>query len=124
MREQDPGDRFAAIARDLHRQPSEGSTVDPITALAVEPLAGCHHAGISLIGPKHRITTVAATDEMVEFGDRRQYELGEGPCLDSIHMEQRVYAPHLAEDLRWPRWAAEISRHGIGSMLCFQLFTN
>jgi GAF domain-containing protein len=124
MREQDPGDRFAAIARDLHRQPSEGSTVDRITALALETLEGCHHAGISLIGRKRRITTVAATDDVVLFGDRRQYELGEGPCLDSIHMEQRVYAPYLSVDERWPRWAADISRHGIGSMLCFQLFTN
>jgi GAF domain-containing protein len=124
MREQDPGDRFAAIARDLHRQPSEGSTVERITALALENVTGCHHAGISLIARKHHITTVAATDEVVIFGDRRQYELGEGPCLDSIHSEQRVYAPRLVDDARWPRWASEIGRHGIRSMLCLQLFTS
>lgn len=124
MRPQDPGDRFAAIARDLLDQPSTEATAERITELAVQVLRGCDHAGISLV--EHRkIVTVAATDEVVTEGDHRQYEFNQGPCLDSIRDQETIRAPRLATDQRWPAWAPWVSEHlGVQSMLCFQLFTS
>lgn len=125
MLAQDPGrDRFAAVARNLRSQTSEAATLDRVAQLAVEILAGCRHAGVSLIGPGNEVTTVAATDEIVRAGDQRQYELGEGPCLDSLRDQETVYSPRLISDARWPEWAADVTaRLGVRSMVSYQLFT-
>lgn len=123
MRPQDPGDRFAAIARDLQHQTSPDNILDRIVEIAVEVVDGCDHAGIS-VADKAGLRTVAATDEVARAGDQKQYELGEGPCLDALHKESQVSSPRLATDQRWPRWAEWITTEfGIGSMLCVQLFT-
>jgi GAF domain-containing protein len=124
MRAQDPGDRFAAIARELLAQPSTEATADRISEMAVEVIRGCDHAGISLV--EHRkIRTIAATDGVVAEGDRRQYALDEGPCLDTIRDHETIRAPRLATEDRWPRWAPSVSSElGVQSMLCFQLFTS
>lgn len=124
MRAQDPGDRFAAIAHQLHEQPSLEATTERIVELAVEVVPGCDHAGLSLV--EHRkINTVAATDDLVAKGDRRQYVLNEGPCLDTIRDEETIRSPRLAVDDRWPAWAPWVDEHlGVQSILCFQLFTS
>lgn len=103
MRVQDPGDRFATIARELLSQQSPTATVDRIIGLAVDVVRGCDHAGISLV-ERRKIRTVAATDDVAEKGDQQQYGLDEGPCLDSIRDEQTIQSPDLAHDDRWPNW--------------------
>lgn len=124
MRAQEPGDRFAAIARDLLDQPSTEATADRIGDLAVQLIRGCDHAGISLV-ERRKISTIAATDDVVAEGDRRQYVLNEGPCLESIRDEETIRAPRLADDQRWPTWGPWVSEQlGIESMLCFQLYTS
>lgn len=124
MRSQDPGDRFAAIARDLERQQSETATLDRIAELAVETLRGCHYAGISLVDRRRRITTVTATNDVVSKADQEQYDFDQGPCVDSIREQISVYVPQLATDRRWPRWGRWVAENlDMASMLCFQLFT-
>ncbi len=124
MRAQDPGDRFAAIARELEQQDSETATLDRIAALAVETVRGCDYAGISLVDRRRRITTVTATDDLVSKADQEQFDLNEGPCVDSIREQSTVHVPQLATDPRWPRWGRWVAESlGMTSLLCFQLFT-
>ncbi|QGN32109.1 GAF and ANTAR domain-containing protein [Microlunatus sp. Gsoil 973] len=123
MRAQDPGDRFAAVARELADLPA-GDVLDRVAELAVEVIDGCDHAGVSLVH-RGKITTVAATDEVVVTGDKQQYAFNEGPCLQSLGEHETVSSPQLSTDDRWPRWARWATEHlGIGSILCFQLFTS
>jgi transcriptional regulator with GAF, ATPase, and Fis domain len=123
VRAQDPGDRFAAIARDLLDQPTQLATVERIVEVAVEVVRGCDHAGISLV-EGHGFRLVAATDPIVEQAAEQQYLLNEGPSLDSIRNEATVRVPRLSRDDRWPEWAPWASAElGLNSMLCFQLFT-
>jgi GAF domain-containing protein len=124
MRAQDPGDRFAAIARDLENQESESETVERMIALAVETIHGCDYAGVSVVDRRRRITTAAATDDRVQKADQEQYDLDQGPCLDAIRQEQTISCPQLATDSRWPDWGSWVADNlEIRSMLCFQLFT-
>lgn len=124
MRAQDPGDRFAAIARELQHQSSETATLDRIGTLALETIQGCDHAGITVLGPRERIATVTATDDVVSAADVQQYDLGEGPLLDVLAQQDAVISKDLANDDRWPRWAKWVHDNlGVKSMLCFQLFT-
>lgn len=124
MRAQDPGDRFAAIARELQNQATEAATLDRIGTLAMETIQGCDHAGITVLDRRERISTVTATDDVVGAADAQQYDLGEGPLLDVLAQQDGVISQDLANDDRWPRWGKWIHDNlGVESMLCFQLFT-
>jgi hypothetical protein len=124
MTESESGDRLAAIARSLGAEKSELDTVEKALGVAVEIIEGCQHAGISLVRGGRRIETPAATSRVAEEGDRLQYELNEGPCLDSIAFEETIRCPDLLTETRWPKWAPRVARElGVRSMLCFQLFT-
>lgn len=124
VREQDPGDRFAAIARDLQNQTSQIATLDRVGVLARETIQGCDHAGITILDRRGHITTVGATDQVVGTADVQQHELGEGPLVDVLAQQDAVISTDLAHDERWPRWGSWVHDNlGVQSMLCFQLFT-
>jgi GAF domain-containing protein len=49
--------------------------------------------------------------------------LGEGPCYDSSWPGQTLTVSDLAEDERWPTWAAEAGALGVASLLASALTT-
>lgn len=117
-------DLLAAAARDLAEDPTAQETFDHIVHLAVDVVPGCSAAGISLVS-KGQVSTAAATDDGVRIGDQMQYDLGEGPCLDAIGIQEVVRSGDIAGDTRWPRWAPAAAKAlGIRSMLSFQLYTS
>ena len=118
-------DQFAAVARELRKQATEGATLDQSVAIAVDVIDGCDYAGVSVADYKRNVRTAAATDTIVMRGDALQYELDEGPCLDSLREHETVLSPDLRVERRWPRWAQLVSEElGIRSMLSLQLFTS
>lgn len=124
MTEQDYGDRFAAIARSLSEQNSELETLEKALSVAVEVVDGCDHAGVTLVMGGRRLETPAATSDVAWRGDRLQYELNEGPCVDSVATQETVVCPDLYKESRWPTWGPRVAAElGVRSMLCFQLFT-
>ena len=70
----------------------------------------CQSAAISLVFPGGRIDTPAATDEAARAVDRIQYETGQGPCLDAIREHESFLTADLAQEGRWPQFAAERRR--------------
>lgn len=117
------GDQFAEIARSLSNEPGVTATLGHATATALTIVEGCDHAGISLVVNRREIKTVAETDEIVTRADKLQYELGEGPCLQSIWEHETVYSPDLRTEQRWPLWAPQVAEElGIRSVLALQLF--
>jgi GAF domain-containing protein len=71
------------------------------------------------------IETVAPTSDLVTKGDLLQYELSEGPCLDSVLNQTTVISNAVAGDRRWPVWGPAASqRLGIGSMLSLLLYSD
>ena len=119
-------DRFAEVARDLHDQGSETLTLDRAVTIATELIEGCDHAGVTLVHDRgRRLETPAATSEVALLGDRLQYELGEGPCLNSAQHHETTQSLDLRSEHRWPQWSRTVSAElGVRSMLCFQLFTS
>lgn len=99
--------------------------LDRAVALAVELVAGCHQAGVSMVHRRAPIDTAASSDPLVVRGDELQYRLQEGPCLDAIWHHETVHSRDLAGDERWPRWGpAVVAELGVASMLSFQLYTD
>ena len=119
------GPRLAEIARDVQSQADVSHAADRIAESANELLSNALGAGITLARRRHSLYTAAATHEVVREGDRLQYELKEGPCVDAAWKEYQVYAGDLPVDERWPTWGPMVAeRFGVRSMLCTQLFTH
>ncbi|HSK26256.1 MAG TPA: GAF and ANTAR domain-containing protein [Jiangellales bacterium] len=87
-----------------------------IVDLAVRTVPGCHAAGITLLSGQQP-TTAACTDQRTLAVDRRQYDEGEGPCLDAATHRRinRVDVEEAAE--RWPGFAAAAREIGVRSFL-------
>lgn len=114
---------FADLARALQAQGGAEATLQRIVDLAPTAIRGCDHAGIS-VAVGQRVETPAASDPVAVAVDRIQYEAGQGPCLDAIHHHDIFTTDDLAQETRWPAFAARAAAEtGVHSMLSFRLFT-
>ena len=118
--------RLAQMSRTLLSQQSVQETLDEIVAHAVRLVDGCEEAGILVVQGRGDVHTLAASSDLVRTSDRKQGEVGEGPCFDAARRMQEVYRiadMTPAAEERWPRYAPEARKLGIGSMMGFLLFT-
>lgn len=112
---------FADLSEQLHSDWDAELTPQMICdrALEVVPTAQC--CGITLRRRRGRLETVAVTDPVVEKWDALQYELDEGPCLDSAQEDGSFLVLDVAHDHRWPRWGPKAAQMGVGSMISVQM---
>ena len=115
---------FAQVARELHAASDEYAQLQMAVDLAVKGIGGCDHAGVSIVQGR-TICTPASSDGVVRRGDALQYELDEGPCLDSTRHHETVISQDLGREQRWPRWAPQVvAELGIQGMMSLWLYTN
>jgi len=115
---------IAEVARSLQAEQGSGDTMDLAVTLAVEIVDGAEDAAITLVHRDRIIETPASTSEAAQQADRIQQELGVGPCLTALREEDVVSCPDLATEERWGQWGPRTAAEaGIGSMLCFRMFT-
>lgn len=113
----------ATFARSLSTSASEPDQLQLAVAVVVGLVEGCDHAGVTMV-TRDGLETMAATSELVTGGDRLQYELGEGPCVDTVKTHTTVISSEVASDPRWPHWGPVVAqRYGVGSMLSLLLYT-
>lgn len=115
---------LAEMARDLLAQDSVQGTLDRIVEHATVLINGCDDAGILTVR-RGEVHALAATSDVVRRADRIQQDLREGPCFDAVTDRRQIYT---IEDLRqpherWSRFAPELRKLGMGSMMGFLLFT-
>ena len=107
----------------MGRAPDLDATLDAIVHSCAASLPTFEHVGISTTGPDQPPRTRAVTSHLVAKLDAVQYELGEGPCVDTLRGSERVSAPHLGCDQRWPRYVPRAVQHaGLRSQLAVRLF--
>jgi GAF domain-containing protein len=97
-----------------------GTTVELVTALAVEAIPGAAGAGVTLVDDGGK-RSMAASSSLVERADTLQYRLGTGPCLTTWQDQVSVRVDDVAEDSRWPAWCAAVAEVGVRSMLSVPL---
>lgn len=114
---------FELVARGLGDASDEATRLQLAAEAAVELVVGCDHAGVT-VNQGGKPQTRAATDGVVRRANELQYELSEGPCLDTLRDQETVVSTDLAADPRWPRWAPKV-HHELGccSMISLVLFT-
>ncbi len=121
----DPSMKDAArFARDVEQGRGETERLDLGVELVINLVEGCDHAGITQIGPEG-METVAESSETVTRCEQLQYDLNEGPCVDTIRSQESAFSNASASDRRWPRWGpAVVERFGVGSLLSLLLYTH
>lgn len=122
--EDEPGSPawLARASAEILEESEESLTVQRIVERAVEVLPGCDLGGISLRRGR-QAETPASTDPAAQEVDDLQYELGEGPCLDAIWVDDLYVIEDVSQESRWPRWCRETTERGIQSVLSVRLAT-
>ena len=112
------------FARELASTSGPTERLSVGIGIVAEIVSGCDHIGITQV-TKNGLATAAASDDVVRLGDRWQYELQEGPCVDTVRRHETVLSLDLTHERRWPRWAPRVVEQlGIGSMLSLLLYTH
>ena len=93
-----------------------------VTHAAVNLVEGVNCADI-LLRENGKFQSVAPTAEIACQLDAVQRRLNQGPCLAAAVSDSTVRCPDLHDEPRWPQFAAAAIRHGVYSMLSFQLYT-
>ncbi|WP_270887788.1 GAF and ANTAR domain-containing protein [Pedococcus sp. 5OH_020] len=114
---------LATVARDINAPRDVASTLDTIVNAAQRSLPGIDHVGVSITHRDGTIETMAATDPLVLKLDQLQYELSEGPCVDSLRDAEVVsvsYADRYWD--RWPRYMPKAVDLGLRAQLALRLY--
>lgn len=112
------------LARQLQAETDPEALLEAITRGAVSDIIGADWAGISLFERhRQRLVTRAATGERVVEIDQIQYELMDGPCVESARNQRTIVANDLKAEARWPRFARRAVELGVYSMLSLELFS-
>ncbi|MFI9400706.1 ANTAR domain-containing protein [Nocardia sp. NPDC052316] len=110
------------LARYLQEQDSIDDTLQCIVDAAVRTVPGAEYAGLSVVEKRANMRTLAVSADLVTQVDKAQIECHQGPCMDVLHKKHTVLLPKMAEEQRWPDFAARAAELGIGSILAFQLY--
>lgn len=112
---------LSEVARSLHAEPDLERTVQAIVAAVTETVPGAEDAGVSLREGKV-LRTVAATSDRIRQLNETEHVLQEGPCVQAERLRRVYRIADMAQDTRWPRFAAAAVGAGIHSMLGYRLF--
>jgi len=113
---------LTALAGELAGCATEKQLLATVLERSHALVPGTRHAGVSL---RRRAAVIAAagTGELATSCDRLQLELGEGPAVAALAERSVVLVTDVATDARWPRFCAEATALGVGSMLAVGLGT-
>lgn len=114
---------IAAATAELALQDDLAATLEEVARQALAAVPACDEAGLTLRRAGRPLETRTCTGEMAAACERVQCELGEGPSLGAIDAARVIRVRDLADDARWPRFAAQAARLGVRSMLAAPLAT-
>lgn len=112
---------LARVSEELLSGTEEPVTVGRVVSRAVEVVRGAEGCGLTVHRRRQGLATAEATDEAVRRADQLQYDLGEGPCLDTAAGDTTLRVDDLAAEERWPRWAKGAHEEGWRSTLSVKL---
>lgn len=114
---------LSELARVLQAENDVGAALRRISDAALTEIPAASAAGITIM-ERGRYHTAAATTAVLEEIDRVQYQENDGPCVTSLREEVTVRSDDLADEQRWPKYAAAALESGFGSLMSFQLFAD
>jgi GAF domain-containing protein len=120
--DRDLASAVAQAARAIHSPLSVEETLATIARTALISIPGFDAVGISTVDAAGNVETRAGTGDLVWELDQLQYELGEGPCVDTLKETEVVLAPRIRDDRRWPAYVPRATELGLKSQLAVKLY--
>ncbi len=96
------------------------TTLKRVGDLAVRSIAPCDAVGVTLCTGTQPVTR-ASTGGLVYEVDSYQYDINEGPCLQSLLDRAVITVADMATEARWPRFCRHAAERGIHSSVSFPL---
>ncbi|MBD8869814.1 GAF and ANTAR domain-containing protein [Nocardioides donggukensis] len=117
----DPAAFFARLSHELFAQGEEHPTLEAICHGSLAVLPAAEFCGITVRRRRHRLETVCSSDPLADACDELQYQLDEGPCVDSAREDEPYLVHETGADPRWPRWGPRVAKLGVHSIVSVQL---
>lgn len=117
---------LAEVAAELHGNGlnNEPTTAQRVVSKALEVIGEAEHASVTVIRGRGRFESLGVTSEVARKADEAQYELREGPCVDTAETGEWFRSGDVAHDPRWPMWGPQAARLGVGSLLSVRLLAD
>ena len=90
--------------------------LDRLAQLTVQALPEGSSCGVT-VRQDSRAVTLAASDDQARRIDQLQYDLDEGPCLETLDTGKSHYIPNTATETRWPSFCLAAHQQGVRSCL-------
>jgi GAF domain-containing protein len=113
---------IAAAAGSLHDSSDSQDVLQIIAETARTSIPGFDQVGITTIDKDRTFTTRAAAGDLVRELDGIQYDLREGPCVDTMTNSQVQVVPNLRHERRWPRYVPRAVALGVRSQMAVHLY--
>ncbi len=114
---------MTSVAQALASATEPEDTLDTITTTAVKVIPSTDFASISMCNGGGEIKTLAPTADVIVAADQLQYRFHEGPCVEAVDEQATIRSPHVATDVRWPRYGPRAAALGLRSQMAVELFT-
>jgi len=118
---------FRLIAQLVQAGPEPSSRDEALQALteaAQEAIIEVDAVSITTHEPRSGYVTLVATDALALSGDKLQYDLDEGPCVDAAGGQALIKTGELARDERWRHYAPRASSElGVVSQLAIEMYS-
>lgn len=115
---------FAQVSQDLMQFGEETPTLQTVVERAVAVVPACDWASVTLRRRRSHTETVAASDEIARQADQLQYDLEEGPCLETAKTGEPRLSNRLDDSEDWPHWGPRAAGLGVHALLGIELSTN
>ena len=103
-----------AVAEHAGHDPRHA--LEQVVRVARETLPGAASVSVTLLRGT-RPSSPAASDGLALRCDERQYDVGDGPCLEAARQSHIVSVPDLTDEERWPAYSAYAQQEGVRSSL-------
>jgi transcriptional regulator with GAF, ATPase, and Fis domain len=94
--------------------------LDRLAQLTIRALPGGNSCGVT-VRQESRPVTLAASDGWTLRVDQVQYDVGEGPCLDTLATGKVNYIVDTTTEVRWTGFCRAVHEQGVRSCLALPL---
>lgn len=95
--------------------------LEQVLELTAEAVDSCAAVSVTVVDERGRYVTAAASSTDAREVDATQYELDEGPCIDSLHTGQVHYLADVQTEQRWPGFCERARQFGYRTVLAVPL---
>jgi GAF domain-containing protein len=112
---------LSELAVQLHSEPDDEHLLQHVAEASVREVPGAEWVGVTLFAGG-KLYTAAVSDPFVEKLDSRQYDIGDGPCIQAATQGSTVRSDDLQDEQRWSGFGQAAAELGVRSILSVQLF--